>query len=106
MIRANGVRAYLAGDVYLYGAVDRRHFRIRADYGRVVHVVDVQGNNGWVIVDKIIELSASQEKRRHGLSAMFPFVLIGDNAVLNKRDNSVREHFGMDTQLFMVFQTF
>ena len=101
-IAPDGIGTDLPGEVNFDGAVDGGDFIVSANDGSVVDVSDIKHGNHGVVVNEIIEPAGSHRKGGNDFSGMFLFKLSVDDTALDKRQDGIGKHFGVNAEIFMV----
>ena len=99
---AEGVSAYLAGEVHLEGGVDGCHLGVLGDDVGVVGVADVHHGHHRVVVDEVIDLLGAHEEGGYHLAAVDALLGSVDYAFPDEGQDAVGEHLGVDTEVLVV----
>ncbi len=97
--RADGLRADLAGEINLDGAIDRDHALELANDERVVGVVGGPHLDHRVVVYEVQQTSRAHDKARHNPPWVALLARAGDDAALDEIEHTIGEHLGMHAQV-------
>ena len=67
-----------------------------------VDVFDIEHEDLWVLVDKVVKLSRSGKEGRNNLSTIDALVHSSDGSGFDEIDELVRKHLGVDTEVLVV----
>ena len=101
-LTSEGVRVDLSRDVHRESGIDGRHFRLLRDDERIVRVSHVHHGHAGIVVDEVVHFLGAHQECGNDLAFVEFFVHVVDDTFFEQREHAIGEHFGMDTQVFVV----
>jgi len=94
---ADGIGAYLAGEIHLNGGIDGDHAVVLGDHKRIICIGCRMHLEQRVLVDVLEQALGAEDESDHDFAAMNVFALAGEGAGFEKIDHAVGTHFAVDS---------